>query len=91
MYSYVEKYDRSELLTGEFSRLQQQGLPEARAEFFIDPWGAPYWVRHQCSSEPWRQTVFIYSFGPNRRRDSGRWNILRDDVGEVAVDSTADI
>jgi hypothetical protein len=25
--------------------------------------------------------VFIYSFGPNRQRDSSEWEILGDDIG----------
>ena len=27
--------------------------------------------------------TFVYSFGPNRRRDWSRWEILGDDVGAV--------
>jgi hypothetical protein len=66
---------------GRFAALQVQGLPEERADYFLDPWNSPYWIRHRCSSE--RQRIFIYSFGPNRRRDSDEREIRGDDIGVV--------
>lgn len=81
VYTFVQDYDRPELGEGDFSRLQKQGLPEERARFFIDPWNAPYWVRDRCSSSTGRRSIFVYSFGPNRRRDSGTWEIRGDDIG----------
>ena len=50
-----------------------------RANYVLDQWNSPYWVRHKCGSG--RVTVFIYSFGPNRQRDSSEWEILGDDIG----------
>jgi hypothetical protein len=68
-----------------FAGLVQQGLPEARAEFFLDPWNSPYWIRDRCEKDEGRHVVFVYSFGPNRSRDSSRWEILGDDIGHYVV------
>ncbi len=81
VYSYVEKYDKDYLWRGQFASLQGQGLREERAKFFIDPWNAPYWVRDRCNRDRTRRSIFVYSFGPNRRRDSSVWEVLGDDVG----------
>jgi len=85
VFSYVEKYDRDRLYEGQFAGLKAQGLPEDRADFFIDPWNSPYWVRHKCDSDdPDRGVaIFLYSFGPNRKRDSSPWEIRGDDIGLV--------
>jgi len=85
IYTYKEKFHQDYLLEGAFSRLTTQGLPEARAEYFLDPWNSPYWVRAQCSDDRSRVSVYIYSFGPNRRRDSDRWQIVDDDVGAYVI------
>jgi hypothetical protein len=81
VYSYVVKYDEDELFEGAFAGLTAQGLPENRARFFLDPWNSPYWV--QCTREGRRRFNYVYSFGPNRRRDSTEWEVLGDDVGVV--------
>ncbi len=85
LYTFKEKYDQDNLLEGEFAALTAQGLPEERAEFFLDPWNSPYWIRDRCESDK-RRIVFIYSFGANRRRESSRWEILGDDVGTIVYD-----
>lgn len=69
------------LTTGRFRSLTGSGLPEERAEFFIDPWSTAYWVRTSCNDR--RDKVFIYSFGPNRRRDSSKWKLGGDDIGVI--------
>ncbi len=86
LYTFKEKYDQDALLRGEFASLTAQGLPEERAEFFLDPWNSPYWIRDRCDSDDDRRIVFVYSFGPNRLRDSSRWEILGDDVGTIIYD-----
>ena len=86
LYTFKEKYDQDYLLEGEFAALTAQGLPEERAEFFLDPWNSPYWIRDRCDSDDDRRIVFLYSFGPNRRRESSRWEILGDDVGTIVYD-----
>jgi len=85
VFSFVEKYGEKELLEGEFAALTSQDLPEERAAYFIDPWNTAYWVRHKCDSDDERESLFIYSFGPNRRRNSTDWEITGDDVGVVLI------
>jgi hypothetical protein len=82
LYSFVTKYEQTYLNEGSFARLTMQGLPVARAEFFLDPWNSPYWIRDVCASMNGPRTMFVYSLGPNRRRDSSRDEILDDDIGK---------
>ncbi len=77
--SIAQLYPTDTLNAGRFVRLTRQGLPTERAEFFIDPWSTAYWVRANCNDT--RDKIFIYSFGPNRRRDSSRWELGGDDIG----------
>lgn len=67
---------------GRFAELAVRGAPRARVEYLLDPWNLPYWVRDRCadSADPDR-LVYLYSFGPNRRRDSTELGIAGDDVG----------
>ena len=81
LYTFVEKYGQSKLFEGSYAGLQAQGLPKERAEFFLDPWNSPYWIRDRCDKKAGRRVIFIYSFGPDRRRDSSRTEILGDDIG----------
>jgi hypothetical protein len=39
---------------------------EGRHKYFLDPWNNPYWVLVEKDED----RVVIYSFGPNRRRDT---------------------
>ena len=70
-----------DLRKGEFASLVGRGLPEERAEFFIDPWNTAYWIRTTCNDK--RDKVYLYSFGPNRRRDSSKWEASGDDIGTL--------
>ncbi len=81
LYSYVVKYEQYGLQQGEFANLVSQGMPEERAEFLLDPWNSPYWIRHRCNRGSRPDVLFVYSFGPNRRRESTETEILGDDVG----------
>ena len=82
IYSYESRYGGGYLFDGEFSALVSRGLPKERADFFLDPWNSPYWIRLKWDSKQRPQfTVFVYSFGPNRRRDSTQSEIRGDDVG----------
>jgi len=81
LYTYVESYGADFLYEGEFAALTERGLPNDRADFFIDPWNSPYWIRSRCSEDFREQSVFLYSFGPDRVRDSSRWEFLDDDPG----------
>lgn len=79
VYTFRVEWGQSYLSEGRFANLTAEGLDATRARYFLDPWGLPYWIRHECAGG--RQTSFVYSFGPNRRRDSGPWEIRGDDVG----------
>ncbi len=81
LYTFVVKYEQYGLQNGEFASLTSQGLPEERAEFLLDPWNSPYWIRDRCLRKPQTRIVYVYSFGPNRRRDSTETEIRGDDVG----------
>ena len=81
LYTLVRKADLRELEPGFFMSLTAQGLSEVRSHYFIDPWNSPYWVRHKCSAG--RVRVTIYSFGPNRRRDSDAHRIGGDDIAAI--------
>lgn len=87
VFSWAEKYRQLDRLSaGRFAGLTERGLPEARAQYFIDPWNSPVWIRHKCSKSSQREVAFLYSFGPNRRRDSSDWEIGDDDVGVMLLD-----
>ena len=81
IYSYKSKYGNDYLFNGEFSALVSRGLPQERADFFLDPWNSPYWISLKWDTKRTRYTAFVYSFGPNRRRDSTQTGILGDDIG----------
>jgi hypothetical protein len=81
LYTFVEEYDQVRMYDGSFSRLQSQGLPKQRADFFLDPWNSPYWIRDRCIRDTDERIAFVYSFGPNRKRESSRTEILGDDIG----------
>jgi hypothetical protein len=81
MHSFVEKYRLAGLRGASFSTLAQRGAASERIEYFLDPWNSPYWIRDHCSADGSRRSAFVYSFGPNRRRDSSTWTIAGDDLG----------
>ncbi len=83
VYACVVKFNQNYLHEGTFSGLRLQGLPEARADFFLDPWNSPYWIQHDCSRRSRGEAVMVYSFGPNRRRESTEWEVRGDDVAAV--------
>lgn len=84
LFSFKEKYEQDYLLEGAYSGLVADGMPLARANYFIDPWNSPYWIRDRCQGD--HRVRFIYSFGPNRGRDSDRWRIKGDDTGVYLSD-----
>ncbi len=57
--------------------------PYARADFFLDPWNSPYWIQHDCSRRSDGELVMVYSFGPNRRRESTEWEVGGDDIAAI--------
>jgi len=86
LYTLVEQKEYARPLQEmSFAALAKGDLTEARAEFFLDPWNLPYWIRDRCDRSAGRRVVFVYSFGPNRSRDSSRWEILGDDIGQYVL------
>jgi hypothetical protein len=81
LHALASTSGQQHLLAGAFAGLTEQGLPAERAEFLLDPWNSPYWIRHVCSPDWSRRAIYVYSFGPNRRRDSSEWQIVSDDLG----------
>ncbi|MFC1889181.1 hypothetical protein ACFL4G_05435 [Thermodesulfobacteriota bacterium] len=82
IFTWVNKHDYDAFRKGLFFRGQaiEDGSGEAsRGKFFVDPWNNPYWVRQVCGDE--EDMVYIYSFGPNGRRDSDKEGLKADDVG----------
>jgi hypothetical protein len=88
LYTASERYHWQFLRGGRFARLVERGLPEERAQFLLDPWNHPYWIRDLCD-DPRQRRVFLYSFGPNRRRDSTREAVAGDDLGATILDTGA--
>ena len=85
LYTFATKRPSARRLArGSFAARVDEGMPRARAEFFLDPWNSPYWVRDRCDDDG-RRVIMIYSFGPNRSRNSSRWEIRRDDIGEYVL------
>ncbi len=80
LYTCLVEFNQNYLREGAFSSLRAQGLPEARADFFLDPWNSPYWIQHDCSGRGGRELVMVYSFGPNRKRESTEWEVRGDDI-----------
>ncbi len=79
LYTFAREYRQPYLFRGEFSRLVTSAGDASRAEFLLDPWNSPYWIRHKCSGD--RVAKFVYSFGPDRSRDSSDWEIGGEDTG----------
>ena len=74
LYTWVRKHDLDRFRTGAFV----DGQEDERHTFFLDPWNSPYWIRHRCTGD---DKLTIYSFGPNRKRDSSKKMLLGDDIG----------
>jgi len=91
IYTLVQERDYARPLQEmSFADRSKHGLPDARAEFFLDPWSSPYWLRDRCEEDTGRRVVFVYSYGPNRSRDSSRWEILGDDIGRYLLGEPVD-
>jgi hypothetical protein len=89
LYTFATRYDQSHLFEGEFARLAAQGLPEQRAAFLLDPWNTAYWLRDNCARGDRERMTYLYSFGPNRRRDSTKWKVGGDDIAIFIRDEAA--
>jgi hypothetical protein len=85
IYNFAWDYDVELLKHGDFASLVERGLAEERADLFFDPWDTAYWVRDRCNEDTGERVVFVYSMGPNRRRDSTKWRIRGDDIGVYVI------
>ena len=79
LYTFAREYGQTYVFDGEFAQTALRSGDTKRARFALDPWNSAYWIRHTC--ENGREAVFVYSFGPNRRRDSSDWALAGDDIG----------
>jgi hypothetical protein len=78
-----------ELGRGRFATQPGVRSERERRVHFLDPWNQAYWMRHACDDDG-RASAFLYSFGPNRRRDSGAFVIGGDDVGTYLLRAAVD-
>jgi len=83
LYTFMRDYGQTHLLYGEFAERLRDAGEFDRANYLLDPWSSPYWIRHKCSGGD--IAVFVYSFGPNRQRDSSEWEVRGDDVGKPII------
>lgn len=81
VYTFVTEYGGSRFEDTAFGSLAGGASDFERRRFFLDPWNLPYWIRHTCSRDRQTSSVQVYSFGPNRRRDSTAGTLEADDVG----------
>ncbi len=87
LYQVVKRYEFDWMYQRQFATLTEQGLPQDRADFFIDPWNMSYWLMFNKNKTTGRVRFSIYSFGPNRKRDSDHWAIKGDDIGIILLDT----
>jgi hypothetical protein len=80
LYTIGRQERWSILLGGRFVALVDAGLPEDRARFLLDPWDGPYWLRYERLGDGTCRAL-LYSFGPNRLRDSAGFELAGDDLG----------
>lgn len=84
LYTLMRERRWDTLGSGRFAELVTRGVPTARIQYLLDPWNSPYWVRDLCAdAADGNRLVLLYSFGPNRRRDSTERAIAGDDLGIV--------
>lgn len=84
--------DGSRLSGFKGAQCEDQGVKEtlSRRDYSVDPWGMSYWLHIQRQPDD-SMGLTIYSFGPNRRRDSGEVvsgsNVLGqgDDIAQVGA------
>lgn len=79
LYTFVEEYGARGMNDSGYLLADEKDAPPVRKIHYLDPWNMPYWIRHRCVGD--NVSVFVYSFGPNRRRDSSATAIAFDDVG----------
>ncbi len=81
LFTIVNEKRVKPLKKGEFVDAATAIGEDDRARFFIDPWKSPYWARLRKRDD--EMVITLYSFGPNRRRDSTRGELRGDDIGKI--------
>jgi hypothetical protein len=81
IYTWAQQNLSSKAGATEFAQFQRLEPTSQRSHYFLDPWNMPYWIRRTCTSDETRLT--IYSFGPNRQRDSITHRLIGDDIGST--------
>lgn len=86
VYTFVEQYGSRRMEQSGFLREadSSSGL-SARKAYFLDPWNQSYWIRDECDHARGKRTAFVYSFGPNHRRDSTDRELRGDDLGHYYI------
>ncbi|MET0342617.1 MAG: hypothetical protein ABW252_16550 [Polyangiales bacterium] len=82
-------FERSEVHKRLYTAVKAGYLELDPAQFYLDAWNSPYWIAFE-RLDAGRGALHVYSFGPNRRRDSEGDG---DDVGrrfEVSAPATAE-
>jgi hypothetical protein len=98
---YLRLGPDSEFLEGSLSPAESHlaGARRDRRGFFLDPWNQPYWILFLRDRDGVRR-LLIYSFGPNRRRDSALESIraegmpsalFEDDLGVIVEVGSEDV
>jgi len=67
---YLHFGTSSSFLEAQPTPAETEGGRADRKGYFLDPWNNPYWVLWDDDEE----LLIVYSFGPNRRRDSDTRN-----------------
>ncbi|MGQ0835428.1 MAG: hypothetical protein ACT4O5_11015 [Gammaproteobacteria bacterium] len=82
LYTLASDRGWDTLHAGQLARLAARGVPQARIQYLLDPWNSPYWLRDRCVDQAeGHRLAYVYSFGPDRRRDSNARGIAGDDIG----------
>jgi hypothetical protein len=87
LFTFVKEYGARGMTDSDYLLPGDKGAVPVRKTHYLDPWNMPYWIRHRCVGKS--VSVFVYSFGPNRRRDSSASAIGGDDVGTYVTGRSA--
>jgi hypothetical protein len=82
---YVRFGEGSSFLEGRLTVAEHDdaGVRRDRRGYFLDVWNQPYWILHELAG---KRRLLLYSFGPNRRRDTPLERLEGNDGGPIAMD-----
>jgi hypothetical protein len=67
-----------------YTAVQAGYLALDEKHYYLDPWNNPYWIAYTRATEGSPAKLVLYSFGPNRRRDTQLGE--EDDFVDVALE-----